>query len=128
MAIKGAESRFPFHHVKRSSFLRAGFGKDQGSGSKVESRQADFPSQWSVGLTPLKPARNHQVDDKEVVVIKSEDDLLSKATDRSNFLSNEGSRRRIDRSKNKRARDPNPRERLIQDAGLERFDVDNDVR
>lgn len=81
-----------------------------------------------MGLAPLKPTRNHQVNDEKVFAFEFENDLLSQAANRTDFPSDQSRRRRIDRTQYERTRNPDAFERLIQQASLKRFDIDNNVR
>src|SRR5688572_9451692 len=80
-----------------------------------------------MGLTPLKPARNHQVKNKKVFGIKHENDLLAEPPNRDDFPPDKSRWCLGHGSQHKWARDPYALQGLIQKTSLQRLDVNDDV-
>ena len=76
----------------------------------------------------MKSTSNHQMDNQEVFFVEDKNDLLSKTTNRANLLTDKRGWRRVDGSQHKRARNPHAFQRSTQNASLERFDIDHNIR
>ena len=76
-AVECRQRLLASYHMKGCALFRACFGQDQRSGSKLECGKANLASQPSVRFPPLKPTRNHQMNNQEVFVVEDKNDLLS---------------------------------------------------
>src|SRR5207249_7036338 len=93
----------------------------------VEGRQVHPATEPCRGRAPVEPARDHEVEDEEELVLEPENDALSQPLQAENRLPLESADGGIDRAQEKRTRQPNATERLPDDAGSETLDVDDDV-
>jgi hypothetical protein len=70
----------------------------------------------------------NQVQDEPQVVLEAERDTLAEAAQPAHVFAGERADRRPGRAQQERAGQADARKRLIQDAPLQRFDVEDDVR
>ena len=90
---------------ERSAFLGAGLGQGQRARGEIEACEtATLLELWASGtFFPMKPARNHQVDHREELVLGTNDDTLAEPAQRNDPFAFELTRTRFYRPEKKRA-------------------------
>jgi len=127
-AVELRESRFACNQVERRPLLRRGLGKHERAVGKVERRECSAAADLRPALSPVQPARNHQVQDQEQISLEREDDSLADPSQREDPAAAGLPERRSDRAQQKRARQPHRLESLTDDARFERGEIAQDVR
>jgi hypothetical protein len=75
----------------------------------------------------MKPAGDHQMNHKEEFILQLEDDALAEPAQTYDDLSLSRRDRRVERAHDERAADPDLLNRLLEDALVQRFDVNRYV-
>jgi len=123
-----SQSFFTPNQIQRRALLRSGLGENESSGWEVERPQAELAGNFCAGGLPVETTGNHQVYYKEEISFQLEDDAFPETAQPENFSAKGFTYRRIDGAKKKRTCDPNPLERLAQDAPLQRLYIFNNIR
>ena len=95
---------------------------------KVEGEQHRLAAHRGEGLPPAEPAGDHQVDDGEQFTLEAEDQALAGPANALDAASGQAGDRRIDRSQEKMALQPDPLQELSDDQVLQSLLVDRDLR
>jgi hypothetical protein len=126
--IVRAQRRPAGDHVQGRALAGAHLRQEQRAGREVERRQAVLPRHLPAAVAPAEPPRDHQVQNEKEVVVRAQDDPLAQSLHRAHRLALDRRHRRVDRTKQERARDARALERLVDDARPEALDVDGHVR
>ena len=118
--IVGCERIRAADDVERRLSLRTRFGEEESAVRKVEGGQPHLAGHLRSRLSPAKAARNHQVDDQKVVLIQLEDDSLPQTLQACHTATRALVQARLDRSHQKRARQPDAGQRLADHARSQR--------
>ena len=96
---------------------------------EVERREPDLPRDARPRRLPVEPARDHQVQDEEEVVLEPEDDALPEAAEAGDpSAPTTAASGGLDRAQEERAPDPHPAETLARrPAASSALDVDGHV-
>src|SRR5215472_642659 len=78
--IQLAKSGLARNHMERGAFLGASFGPEKGSHGKVKRREAARWRDFHAAGPPVKPARNHQMQNEPEVVFEANANPFSDAT------------------------------------------------
>jgi hypothetical protein len=100
------QRRLAARQVDRRSLLRSGLGQQKGSGLEVKRGEAELAGELGAQISPPEPARDHQVDDHERLVLQLEDDALAEASKTRDPSALELTNRRGDGAQNERAFQP----------------------
>ncbi len=95
---------------------------------KSNAARPTLPGIGGAALAPSQTSRDHQVEDDEEIAVEREHDALAEAPEADDAASLELTRRGRDGAHQKRVADPKAFERLTEDAGVQRFEIDRDVR
>ena len=95
---------------------------------KSNAARPDLSGNRGAALAPSQASRDHQVDHRRKPALELDDDSLAKAAQSDHASAGERLRRRGDGADDERVADAQPLERLSENAGRERFEVDRDVR
>ena len=127
-AVELRERRLSRDQMERGPLLRRGLGEHERAVGKVERRERPAAADLRPALSPVQPARDHQVQHQEQVSLEREDDPLADPPESDDPAALGLAKRRRDRPQQKRARQPHRLEPLADDARLERGEVAQDVR
>ena len=122
-----AESVLAAHEVEGGPALRAGLGQDQGPGGEVQGAEADPPGRSGARRPPVKPARDHQVDDREALALERDGDALAQAAEADHRPPGQGLGRGLDGAQHEGAQQTDALQAGAADARVQRLDVDGDV-
>ncbi len=127
-AVERGERHLAAHEVQCSTPRGAGLGEDHGPGREIERRQADPARHRSAARPPAQPARDHQVEGQEQVRLEREHEPLPDPAQGRHAPAGRRGQGGLDGAHQKRGRDPDLLEELATDPGLERAEVELDVR
>ena len=125
--LMGRQGRFAAHKVERCPLLRARLREDERAAGEVERGRSDLAGHLRPRLLPVQPARDHEMQHEEQVVVELEDDALAEPAQAADRLAEDGVDRRVEGAEEKRIGEPDLRQRLADDAGAEAVDVGDDV-
>ena len=114
--------------VKRGLLLRPGLRHHERAVIEVDRQQADLAWDFAARGLPAETAGNHQVKDQEQLAFTFQHDAFAEAMERDNLPPFDRRKRRIDRSKQERAREPDAGDALPDDARRQRVEIEQDVR
>ena len=114
--------------VKRGALLRRGLRQHERTLGEVERRERSAACHLRAALSPVEPARDHQVQDEKEPALENEDDPLPDAAQRHDFAPLGVAEGRRNRAQKKRAREAHGLETPADHARLERGQVAEDVR
>src|SRR5690242_18358368 len=114
--------------MQRRAPFRSSLGEQEGAVRKVKRRQARLTGNERVRRQPSEPARDHQVNDHERLIVHRPDDPLAKTRYIANGPTLDVLNRRANGSKQKWAGKTDALERPTDDAGAKRVEVQLDVR
>ena len=116
------------HQIQGRTPLGTGLGQDQRQLREVERGEAHLAGDLGASSEDLEPSRDHQVNDEEQIALELPDQALAETAQANHGLAVSLIDRRIDGANEKRTREANPFEALIEDARPERVEVQLDVR
>ena len=122
-----AKRRLALDQVERRPLLRAELGERQRAFRKIERGQRIAAAELGGRLFPVQAPVDHQVQDEPQVVLEAERDALAEAAQPADVFASERAERGLGRAQQEWAGQAHARKRLIQDAPLQRFDVQDDV-
>jgi hypothetical protein len=121
------QPRLAAHHVEPRPLLLAGLRQQQAAVGEVEGRQPAPPGHGHAGLPPAQAARDHQVQHDEQRPIEGEHDPLAQPPHSAHSLPGHRRDRRLHRTEQERATQPNSGERLVDHPRTEGVEIDLDV-
>jgi hypothetical protein len=119
---------FSLNEMQRSAPLRPGFGQQQSAGRKVEGGKADSARRLRPGRLPAQPPRDHEVQDQEQLVVQFQDESLAEPAQATDRFPRGLCQRRGHTAQQKRAAQPHLVQGLSDDAGMQTFQIDHDIR
>src|SRR5579883_487877 len=126
--INVAQTLFSGKDIQRRTPLCACFGKDQRAGGEIECSEIISSSQLRTRSLPMKPSRNHQVQNQPEIVIESDSNAFTDAPQLTHCMAFHIFYRGVRRAQQKGARNPNMLQRLSDNARLQRADIGSNVR
>src|SRR5262249_40059730 len=90
------------NQVQGRAPLRAGLGQRERPRGEVEGGEPDPPWHLVARLSPVKPARDHEVQDEKKVVLEPDHDALAQSTQREDAPPRGRGERRIDGAEEER--------------------------
>ena len=94
---------------------------------EVERGERMAPGELRVRLLPVQAAVDHEVQDEPEVVVQAERDALAEPAQAADVPAVRRGERRVHGAQEERAGQAHALERLVQDASLQRLDVEGDV-
>jgi hypothetical protein len=122
------ELRLAANQIQRGSPLRAGLRQNQRQVRKIECRETDLAGDFRAGLKRPEAAGDHQVNHQEQLAFERPHEALAQAAKPDHDLAVRLIDGRIERPHEKRTRDANPFEPVVENARCERVKVKLDVR
>ena len=121
------EARRAAREIERRAMLATCLGEEQGPGGKIERREPQPRGDRGTGWFPPQPARDHEMQDGEVVSVEAEDDSLPEPPEAPHRAAGELLGTGVDRSEQEWTRDAQPLQPLSHHARLQRLQVHHDV-
>ena len=126
--VDRVEAVFAAENMERSAALGAGFGEHERAVREVEGRETITAGKPDVLRAPMQAACDHQVENEPEVAIDPDGDALADAAQFAHSAALEVLERGLHGSKEKRAREANAFEELVEDTHLECGEVGGDIR
>ena len=126
--VEPAQGLIPAHHPHRHPFLPARLGEEQRAIGKIQGAGRTLARDGGPGIPPLETARDHEVDHGVQIVVQVQSDALADASDAPYAFAHEFRDRWIEGLEQRRRAETDALHRLPGDAGIERVDVEADLR
>ena len=125
--VDGVEAVFAAENMERGAAFGAGFGEHERAVREVEGRETITAGKPRVLRAPMQAACDHQVENEPEVAIDPDGDALADAAQSAHSAALEVLERRLHGSKEKRAREADTFEGLVEDTHFERGEVGGDI-
>ena len=125
--VDGMEAVFAGENMERSAAFGAAFGEHQRAAQEVKGGESIAAGKPGIWRTPMQTTGDHQVENEPEVLIDADGDALANAAQLADGAALEVLKRRVHGAKEKRTREADANERLVEDAGFERGDIGGDV-
>ena len=96
--VVGGESQRATREIEGGAVFAAGLGEEQCAAGKIERRESQPSRDRSAGRFPPQPARDHEMQDDEVVVVEAEHDALAEPREAPDHAARELLGTRLDRA------------------------------
>ncbi len=126
-AINVVERRGSPHDSERGTAFRSCFGEEQKAFLELERGERVATRRLSSRRAPTQPASDHQVNHQKEIILKRQHYPLAETIRSGDPASDQGIDRRLDRSHQERARQPQAGQNLSNHEPLERLQIDRYV-
>ena len=118
----------PAQYMQRRATPATRLGQHQCTGVEVEPRQHQFGHRHLAARgEPFEPARDHQVNHREQIVLESQHDALTQALDAQQAFAFQCTDRRVDRAQQEYVGQEDFLQNGTRQQALDRFNVNGDV-
>src|SRR5687768_8554544 len=114
--------------MQRRLPLGSRFGQNQTAVLEIDGQQANFAGNRRLRRAPPETASDHEMEDQKDVVFELENDALAEPAQRCDGMTRNTRERRVDRTKQERARKTDPTDAMAENARVQRVQIESDIR